>query len=172
MGTAGIAAALAAAQAAFGHGLWLPIVGPVGSGAVPVHQNASVFVARLDDGATVEHTVGQGRAGYLYLIQGRADVDGEALSSGDFGLRTAPDGTVGAAADLNSIDCESRALIAAGTSEGAYLIGISPRAPCSRRRRRLRCRRRRAVSKCASAIASRLIPSPSRCLTLGQRLRR
>ncbi|HEX2194224.1 MAG TPA: hypothetical protein VHK63_04595, partial [Candidatus Limnocylindria bacterium] len=43
----------------------------------------SMYVAHLEDGATVEHAFAPGRGGYLYLIQGRAEVNDERFSSGD-----------------------------------------------------------------------------------------
>ncbi|HXK32911.1 MAG TPA: pirin family protein [Dehalococcoidia bacterium] len=50
---------------------------------VTVHQDASVFVSRLEPGHAVAHEYGDRRAGYLYLISGEAKVDGETLSRGD-----------------------------------------------------------------------------------------
>jgi hypothetical protein len=56
--------------------------GTVGDG-VTVHQNASMFVARLDPGVAVEHTIGEGRGGYFYLIEGELRLNGERLTTGD-----------------------------------------------------------------------------------------
>ena len=50
---------------------------------VMVHQDASMYVSRLDAGAAVEHTFSEGRGGYFYLIDGEADVNGEQLATGD-----------------------------------------------------------------------------------------
>jgi redox-sensitive bicupin YhaK (pirin superfamily) len=50
---------------------------------VRVHQDASMYVSRLDEGVSVEHTFGPDRVGYFYLISGSADVNGETLSTGD-----------------------------------------------------------------------------------------
>lgn len=50
---------------------------------VKVHQDASVYVSKLDAGATVEHTIGAGRRGYLYLISGALALNGESLTTGD-----------------------------------------------------------------------------------------
>ena len=63
----------------------LRIVKPEGAEGegVTVAQDTSIYVARLDPGATVEHVFGGGRGGYFYLIQGRAEVNGERFSSGD-----------------------------------------------------------------------------------------
>lgn len=51
--------------------------------AVTVHQDASMYVSGLDAGASEEHEFTDGRGGYLYLIEGAADVNGEVLSKGD-----------------------------------------------------------------------------------------
>jgi redox-sensitive bicupin YhaK (pirin superfamily) len=54
-----------------------------GDTGVTVHQDVSMYVARLDPGVTVEHTFGRGRGGYFYLIEGAADVNDQSLSTGD-----------------------------------------------------------------------------------------
>jgi hypothetical protein len=51
--------------------------------AVTVHQDASMYVSRLDTGTVVEHLFRAGRGGYIYLIDGKADVNGDTLSRGD-----------------------------------------------------------------------------------------
>jgi redox-sensitive bicupin YhaK (pirin superfamily) len=51
--------------------------------AVLVHQNASTYVAALDADAEVEHAFPDDRAGYLYLISGRAELNGDELRTGD-----------------------------------------------------------------------------------------
>lgn len=63
----------------------LRIIKPEGAEGegVTVHQDASVFVSRLEAGREVAHSFGEGRAGYLYLIEGGAVVNGEALGKGD-----------------------------------------------------------------------------------------
>ena len=53
----------------------LRIVGPRGSGAVTVHQDASVYVASLSPGAEVTHEIADGRGVYAYLIEGAAKFD-------------------------------------------------------------------------------------------------
>jgi redox-sensitive bicupin YhaK (pirin superfamily) len=50
---------------------------------VTVAQDTSIYVARLDPGAAVEHVFASGRGGYFYLIEGQAEVNGERLTSGD-----------------------------------------------------------------------------------------
>jgi quercetin 2,3-dioxygenase len=64
-------------------GRLLPVIGPEGGGVVRVHQDASVHVASLAAGDRVEHPLGDGRGAYVYLIDGRASFDGEAVATGD-----------------------------------------------------------------------------------------
>ena len=61
----------------------LRVIGPEGGDVVKVHQDASVSVASLEPGAEVEHGFAEGRAGYLYVIEGAADLNGTELATGD-----------------------------------------------------------------------------------------
>jgi redox-sensitive bicupin YhaK (pirin superfamily) len=61
----------------------LRVIGPDGGDVVKVHQDASVFVARLDPGVEVTHEVPDGRGVYVYLIAGRARFSGEPVATGD-----------------------------------------------------------------------------------------
>jgi len=61
----------------------LKVIGPEGGDVVKVHQDASVHVAFLEEGREVIHEVGEGRGAYVYLIGGRAALDGEKVSTGD-----------------------------------------------------------------------------------------
>ena len=67
------------------HNRLLRILRPEGADGdgVLVHQDASIYVARLDAGVSVEHAFTAGRAGYFYLIDGAADVHANALATGD-----------------------------------------------------------------------------------------
>jgi redox-sensitive bicupin YhaK (pirin superfamily) len=51
--------------------------------AVLVHQDAHVFVSRLNPDAEVTHTLDAGRGVYLYVIEGAVDVVGEPMATGD-----------------------------------------------------------------------------------------
>jgi redox-sensitive bicupin YhaK (pirin superfamily) len=64
-------------------GRLLRIVGPRGSDAVTVHQDAFVYVASLSPGTEITHQIGRGRGVYVYLIEGAATFDGEAVTTGD-----------------------------------------------------------------------------------------
>jgi redox-sensitive bicupin YhaK (pirin superfamily) len=63
----------------------LQILRPVGTDGegVTVHQDASMYVSRLEPGNAVEHEFREGRGGYFYLISGQAEVNDERLATGD-----------------------------------------------------------------------------------------
>jgi redox-sensitive bicupin YhaK (pirin superfamily) len=50
--------------------------------AVLVHQDAHVFISRLNPGVSVTHELGAGRGAYLYVIEGDVTVDGERMETG------------------------------------------------------------------------------------------
>ncbi len=57
---------------------------PSGDGhPVAVHQDASVFVGRLNQGVAIEQAVGPNRGLYVYVISGAASLDGRQLTTGD-----------------------------------------------------------------------------------------
>jgi redox-sensitive bicupin YhaK (pirin superfamily) len=65
------------------HNQLRPVIGTTGD-VVKVHQDASAYVGQLDEGVAVEHNFKQARAGYLYLIRGEAELNGDArLLTGD-----------------------------------------------------------------------------------------
>lgn len=64
-------------------GRLLQIMGPEGEDGLDLAQDARVLVGRLEAGTTVEHTYGDGRGGYLYVIEGTLDVAGDKLKTGD-----------------------------------------------------------------------------------------
>jgi redox-sensitive bicupin YhaK (pirin superfamily) len=64
----------------------LQVVAPEGSTdghSVSVHQDASVYVGRLEPGTTVEPAIGEHRGLYVYLISGAVRLDGRRLATGD-----------------------------------------------------------------------------------------
>ena len=65
-------------------GKMLQVVGQGGGNVVDVHQDAEVWIAALDPPTSIEHGFSEGRAGYLYLIDGKVRL-GEAaeLATGD-----------------------------------------------------------------------------------------
>lgn len=50
--------------------------------AVLVHQDAHVFVSRLNAGVEIAHALGAGRGAYLYVIDGDVQVVGERMETG------------------------------------------------------------------------------------------
>jgi quercetin 2,3-dioxygenase len=50
--------------------------------AVLVHQDAHVFVSRMNAGRSVEHSLAPGRGVYLYVIEGDVGVNGERMETG------------------------------------------------------------------------------------------
>ena len=61
----------------------LPVITPDGSSGVSVHQDASVYVSRLEEGRSLEHKFKRGFGAYLFLIEGEAELNGERLAAGD-----------------------------------------------------------------------------------------
>jgi hypothetical protein len=61
----------------------LPVFTPDGSSGVRVHQDASVYVSRLEEGRSLEHEFAPGFGAYLFLIDGEAELNGETLAAGD-----------------------------------------------------------------------------------------
>jgi redox-sensitive bicupin YhaK (pirin superfamily) len=53
-----------------------------GGDAVLVHQDAHVFVSRMNAGRSVEHPLAPGRGAYLYVIEGDVGVNGERMETG------------------------------------------------------------------------------------------
>ena len=64
-------------------GRLLKVVGPEGGDVVKVHQDASVYVARLESGVEANHKIAEGRGAYFYLIEGRVSLNKEDVSTGD-----------------------------------------------------------------------------------------
>ncbi len=52
-------------------------------GSVKIHQDVSIFAARLEKGDEVRHTFVPGRHGWIQVVFGRATVQGIGLSEGD-----------------------------------------------------------------------------------------
>jgi redox-sensitive bicupin YhaK (pirin superfamily) len=67
------------------HNRLFQILGPEGAegSGVAVHQDARMYVARLEAGAEVEHAIPEGHVGYFYLIEGAVELNGEQLRTGD-----------------------------------------------------------------------------------------
>jgi quercetin 2,3-dioxygenase len=61
----------------------LKVIGPAESDFPKVHQDAAVYVSRLEPGRAVASDFRPGRGGYLYLIEGHATVGAVELGAGD-----------------------------------------------------------------------------------------
>src|SRR5690349_99212 len=60
------------------------LVGPgAKDGALDINQDASLYSAILDDGASVEHALAKGRGAWLQIAKGSVDVNGVTLNEGD-----------------------------------------------------------------------------------------
>ncbi len=66
----------------------LPAVSPDGADGVgvSVHQDAWVYLSRLEQAKSVEHEFAPGFGAYLFLIEGEVSLNGERLTSGDAAL--------------------------------------------------------------------------------------
>jgi redox-sensitive bicupin YhaK (pirin superfamily) len=53
-----------------------------GGDSVLVHQDAHVFVSRLNAGRSLEDPLATGRGAYLYVIEGDVDVNGQRMETG------------------------------------------------------------------------------------------
>jgi redox-sensitive bicupin YhaK (pirin superfamily) len=60
----------------------LRVISGEGGDALLVHQDAHVFVSRLNPGVSVTHALGVGRGVYLYVIDGDVAVGGERMETG------------------------------------------------------------------------------------------
>ena len=60
------------------------VAGPDGSeGAVTIHQDIRLYIARLAAGETVEHAIGPGRGAFVQLTRGMVMLDGHEMRAGD-----------------------------------------------------------------------------------------
>ena len=69
-------------------GTLLPIAVPAGSHerpahAVEVHQDATIYTSLLGPGQSVTHTLAPGRRGYIFVVGGELQLNGETLRAGD-----------------------------------------------------------------------------------------
>ncbi len=86
---------------------WLQIMSPRGADGLDLAQDARVYVARLTAGKQLTHSFGEGRGGYVYLIGGAANLDGEPVTTGDAAKIHGPhEFTVEATADTELINID------------------------------------------------------------------
>ena len=61
----------------------LVVSGDGRDGSLMIHQDADIYAALLDAGASLHHELHQGRRGWIQLVRGALDVNGTKLNSGD-----------------------------------------------------------------------------------------
>lgn len=61
----------------------LEVVSPEGASAVKVHQDARVFVSRMNPGTSLQRDLPEGFGWYLYCIEGDLGLNREKLGTGD-----------------------------------------------------------------------------------------
>ena len=52
-------------------------------GSIPINQDADLYVAKLKQGESLKHSFAQERSGWLQLVEGELNVNGEHISTGD-----------------------------------------------------------------------------------------
>jgi redox-sensitive bicupin YhaK (pirin superfamily) len=52
-------------------------------GSLFIHQDARIFLSKLDDGLQVEHALDNGRHAWLQVLRGAVAVNGQRLSTSD-----------------------------------------------------------------------------------------
>lgn len=53
------------------------------SGSIIIYQNAEIYDALLDASAAVRHSLAPGRKGWVQVVRGAVDVNGEVANAGD-----------------------------------------------------------------------------------------
>ena len=61
----------------------LPAIGPDGNGGVKVHQDAWVYLSRLEAGRSLEHQLAADYGAYFFLIEGEVSLNAARLGAGD-----------------------------------------------------------------------------------------
>ena len=92
-------------------GRLLKVISGDGGDAVLVHQDAHVFVSRLEAGDVVVHDLPAGRGVYLYVIDGDVTANGEVMATGAAAqIRDEPrlEIEAGAASELIAVDVSLR----------------------------------------------------------------
>lgn len=66
------------------HNRWLHLVGPHNSGAeISIYQDASMYVCETDEGEKMDFPLQKGRALYIKVMEGSANINGILCQSGD-----------------------------------------------------------------------------------------
>jgi redox-sensitive bicupin YhaK (pirin superfamily) len=65
-------------------GTWQLIASKSGDdGSLPIHQDANIYLAKLNAAGVLQHDFAAGRSGWLQLIEGRLNLNGQELHAGD-----------------------------------------------------------------------------------------
>lgn len=65
-------------------GRWHCVASATGrEGSIRIHQDADLLLARLRPGDRVRHSLVMGRHAWVHVAEGRVDIDGQVLESGD-----------------------------------------------------------------------------------------
>jgi redox-sensitive bicupin YhaK (pirin superfamily) len=72
-------------------GRLLPIMGLAGEDGLDLAQDARVLVGRLGAGDQARHELGEGRGGYLYVLDGELRLGDERLGGGDAAKLAGPE---------------------------------------------------------------------------------
>ncbi len=72
-------------------GRLLQIMGPAGEEGLDLAQDARTLVAQLGQGEQVRHSLGEGRGGYLYVLDGELRLGDERLAAGDAAKLAGPE---------------------------------------------------------------------------------
>jgi redox-sensitive bicupin YhaK (pirin superfamily) len=76
---------------AYRQGRLLQIMGPAGEDGLDLAQDARVLVGRLGAGDQARHELGEGRGGYLYVLDGELRLGDERLGGGDAAKLAGPE---------------------------------------------------------------------------------
>jgi redox-sensitive bicupin YhaK (pirin superfamily) len=65
-------------------GTWRLVASPDGAdGSLRIHQDARLYVTKVEPGRAVRHDLAAGRGAYLHVATGTATVNGQPLTAGD-----------------------------------------------------------------------------------------
>lgn len=86
---------------------WLQIMGPAGEEGLDLRQDARVRVASMTPGYRLAHLLRAGRGGYLCVLEGEANLDGQKMTAGDAAKLSGPhELTIDATADTELINID------------------------------------------------------------------
>ena len=65
-------------------GKLVPVASPEGgNGVLKIHQDARVLIGQVEAGQELSHELAAGRQAWVHVIRGAANVNGEAVATGD-----------------------------------------------------------------------------------------